>query len=105
MAEVRKNTNKYDYNVKKVKSTKKKNNTNNVKNQKVNKEESTKKKSLWVRFRIFVNGVKSEFNKVHWPSKRDLVKYSIATFVFVICLSIFFYVIDVVFAWIQALLK
>ena len=89
MAEVRKNTNKYDYNVKKVKSTKKKNNTNNVKNQKINKEESTKKKSLWVRFRIFINGVKSEFKKVHWPSRRDLVKYSIATFVFVICLSIF----------------
>ena len=102
MAEVRKNTNKYKYDVKST-NTKKKN--NNVTNQKVSKEEKTKKKSFWVRFRIFINGVKSEFKKVHWPSKKDLIKYSIATFIFVICLAIFFYFIDVISAWIQSLFK
>lgn len=104
MAEVRKNTNKYKYDVKST-NTKKKKKNNNVTNQKVSKEEKSKKKSFWVRFRIFINGVKSEFKKVHWPSKKDLIKYSIATFIFVICLAIFFYFIDVIFAWIQSLFK
>ena len=103
MAEVRKNTNKYKYDVKSTKNNKNKNikKVSNVKTTK--KEEHVEKKSLWVRFRIFINGVKSEFKKVHWPSKKDLVKYSIATFMFVICLSLFFYLIDVIFAWVQSL--
>ena len=106
MAEVRKNTNKYKYNVKTTK--KNKNNKNKVKttNVKVNKKESnTPNKSFWVRFRIFINGVKSEFKKVHWPTRKELIKYSIATFLFVIFLGIFFYLIDIIFAGIQALFK
>ena len=103
MAEVRKNTNKYKYDVKSANT--KKNKKINVTNQRVSNEEKSKKKSFWVRFRIFINGVKSEFKKVHWPSRRDLIKYSIVTFIFVICLAIFFYLIDVIFAWIQTLIK
>ncbi len=72
---------------------------------KVTKNASKKeeKKSLWVRFRIFCHGVKSEFKKVHWTSKNDLVKYSIATIVFVVVCSLFFYAIDIIFALIQTL--
>ena len=61
------------------------------------------KKSLWVRFRIFCHGVASEFKKVHWTSKDNMIKYSIATIVFVVACSLFFYAIDVVFALIQTL--
>ena len=61
------------------------------------------KKSLWVRFRIFCHGVKSEFTKVHWTSRKDLVKYSIATICFLVFSALFFYVIDVLFALIQSL--
>ena len=61
------------------------------------------KKSLWVRFRIFCHGVKSEFKKVHWTSKDNMIKYSIATIVFVVVCSLFFYAIDIIFALIQTL--
>ena len=62
-----------------------------------------KKNSLWVRFRIFCHGVKSEFQKVHWTSKDNMIKYSIATIVFVVACSLFFYAIDIIFALIQTL--
>jgi len=77
---------------KKVEKTKKKENQKEV------------KKSLWVRFRIFCHGVKSEFLKVHWTQKNDLVKYSIATIFFLVFTALFFYVIDVLFALVQSLI-
>ena len=67
-----------------------------------NKEE---KNNLWVKFRIFCHGVKSEFTKVHWTSKTDMVKYSIATIIFIVFCSLFFYGIDALFAFFQALFK
>ena len=73
-----------------------------VTNKNVSKEE---KKSLWVKFRIFCHGVKTEFLKVHWPSKKDMVRYSIATIVFIIFCSLFFYLINVIFALIQLIFK
>lgn len=74
--------------------------------EKIKKKEKQKevKKSLWVRFRIFCHGVKSEFLKVHWTQKNDLVKYSIATIFFLIFTALFFYVIDVLFALVQSLI-
>ena len=77
-----------------------------LKNETKSKETNSKKeekKSLWVRFRIFCHGVASEFKKVHWTSKDNMIKYSIATIVFVVACSLFFYAIDVVFALIQTL--
>ena len=73
-------------------------------NKKVKKDVSNNsKKSLLDNFRIFCNGVKSEFNKVHWPSKKEMIKYSIATIVFIIFFALFFYIIEVIFALIQTL--
>ena len=75
----------------------------NLEKSKKNEKKKEPKKSLWVRFRIFCHGVKSEFIKVHWTSKKDLVKYSIATICFLVFAALFFYVIDVLFALIQSL--
>ena len=69
------------------------------------KEESVEKKSLWARFMNFCHGVKNETGKVRWTSKENMVKYSIATIIFVIFCSLFFYGIDAVFAAVQALFK
>jgi preprotein translocase subunit SecE len=66
---------------------------------------SSEKKSLWVRFRIFCHGVKSEAKKVHWPSRKDMIKYSLATVVFIIFCSLFFYIIDVIFALVQSIFR
>ena len=112
MAEVRKKkkVEKYDITemveTKNEKTTKVKK-TNSKTNTKAKKEEKKeeKKKSLWVRFRIFCHGVASEFKKVNWPSKNDMIKYSIATIVFVVFLALFFYLIDVIFAAILGLVK
>ena len=113
MAEVRKKEKVKKYNIdelsanskqkkeKVVEKTTKK--TSKSTKKKVNKKEE--KKSLFVRFRIFCHGVKSEFSKVHWPSKKDMIKYSVATILFVIFCSLFFYLIDVIFALIQSIFK
>ena len=106
MAEVRKREARKEYTIDKRKKTSKKNNTKkNVQAKKKNKKKEVEKKSLWVRFRIFCHGVKSEFKKVHWPSRRDMVKYSIATIVFILFCAAFFYLINVLFALIQSVLK
>ncbi len=107
MAEVRKKVVEDTYNTSKIKVKEKE------KEKKIEKEDKTKKKKkskkpeekkgIFTKFRIFCNGVKEEFLKVHWTSKSDMVKYSIACIFFIIFCSLFFYVIDVIFALVQSL--
>ena len=109
MAEVRKKVVEDTYNTSgiEIKDKKKK----EVKKEKKETKKSTKKKtnqkeekkSLFVRFRMFCSGVKSEFLKVHWTSKNDMIKYSIASIFFIVFCSLFFYVIYVLFALLQSL--
>ena len=100
MAEVRKREKRKEYKVAKITNKNKQKNTK--KESKPVAKKTTKKveekKSLWVRFRIFCHGVKSEFKKVHWPSKKDMIKYSIATIVFIIFFALFFRLIQTIFA-------
>lgn len=104
MAEVRKKIVEDKYNTSSIKK-------NEVKKEKkvtekVNKGSNKKteeKKSIFVKFRIFCHGVKSEFGKVHWPSKDNMIKYSVASIFFILFCSGFFYLIDVIFALIQSL--
>ena len=105
MAEVRKKVVDDKYNTSKIKTdTKKKSakaKTTNVAKKKEEKKEE--KKGFLTKFRIFCHGVKSEFGKVHWPTKENMIKYSIATIVFIVFCSGFFYLIDVLFALIRSL--
>ena len=107
MAEVRKRVVEDTYNTGKIKKNLKKNEVKTSKNTKkgngTKRKNSNEKKSLFVRFRIFCHGVRSEFAKVHWPSKADMLKYSIATIAFIVFCSIFFFIIDVLFAFFQSL--
>lgn len=113
MAEVRKKENVEKYKIDDDqfhKEGKKKQNKVNEKKEKNKKDgsvtvSSKKKKSLWVRFRIFCHGVKSEAKKVHWPTRKDMVKYSIATVSFIIFCSLFFYIIDIIFALVQSIFR
>lgn len=77
--------------------------TNTNKKEIKGQAKQSKKQNLWVRFRIFCHGVKTEAEKVHWPSKKDMVKYSIATILFVIFCSLFFYAVNVIFALLKTL--
>ena len=105
MAEVRKKIVEDEYNLKKVKKDSEKTKTKKevVSKKKEKKEKVIEKKSFLDKFRVFCHGVKSEFHKVHWPSKENMVKYSVATIFFIIFCSGFFYLIDVIFALIRSL--
>ncbi len=69
-------------------------------NKKVEKEnktskKTTKKKESWLK------GVMSEFKKVRWPNKKEMVKYSIATILFILFFAFFFYIIEVLMYFIN----
>ena len=105
MAEVRKTVREDRYGTAKLKKDNKEKAKSEKKVVKKNNKETEEKKSLFTKFRIFCNGVKGEFTKVHWTSKNDMVKYSIATIVFIIFFSVFFYGIDIIFALVKSLLN
>ena len=51
----------------------------------------------------FFSEVKKELSKVKWPNRKDMVKYSISTIVFVVFFAGFFYLIDFTVAFIKSL--
>ena len=110
MAEVRKRKDIENYKIDDTQFHKNEKSKQNKDKQKKEKNDnsvkvSSEKESLCVRFRIFCHGVKSEAKKVHWPTKKDMVKYSIATVLFIVFCSLFFYVIDIIFALIQSIFR
>lgn len=54
--------------------------------------------------RFFIS-VKKEMKKVKWPSRKDMIKYSIATISFVIFFGIFFTCIDFIVAALTQVVK
>ena len=56
-----------------------------------------KKDSLFVE-------IKKEMQKVHFPSKKDMVKYSVATISFVIFFGVYFYLIQLAMAFIKSII-
>lgn len=53
----------------------------------------------------FFKNVKKEMKKVKWPSKKDMVKYSLATIIFIIFFGLFFYSLELLFVFIKELVK
>ncbi len=53
----------------------------------------------------YVSDVRTELKKVKWPTKKEMVKYSIAVLVFIIVFGLYFYGLDAFFAWISSLVK
>jgi preprotein translocase SecE subunit len=52
----------------------------------------------------FLLGVKKETKKVKWPSRKQLVTYSIATLSFMIITGLFFTGLDIAFSYVKTLL-
>ena len=73
------------------------------------KENTAKKKEakegLWTRIVLFFKGVKSEWKRVKWPTKKEMIKYSVATIVIIIGCSVFFYAVDILLAFLHSLGK
>ena len=83
------------------KKDEKKKETKKKQNQKVKTKKGKKKSGLFA----YLKSVKSEISKVKWPSKKDMIKYSIATIVFIIFFALFFYCIDLILATIKEVVR
>ena len=85
------------------KSNEKKNVTEKSNKKVVSKKNKNKdNKNVSKKHFKFFKEVKNELDKVKWPSKKDMVKYSIATIVFIIFFAVFFYLIDLIIALLKA---
>lgn len=73
--------------------------------EKTTKKKETKKDGIWVKIVLFFKGVKSEWKRVKWPTKKEMIKYSVATIILIVGCSVFFYVIDVLLALLHSLGK
>ena len=50
----------------------------------------------------YFKGFKKEVSRIKWTSKKDLLKYSVASILFVMFFGVFFYVIDLVVALLRS---
>lgn len=78
----------------KKKTDKKEVKTEKKTTQKKTSKKHTKKKGIFQ----FFHEVRKEVSKVKWPSKKDMIKYSVATIVFILFFSVFFYLIELILA-------
>lgn len=53
----------------------------------------------------FMVGVKKEAKKVRWPSKKEMIKYSIATLVVVVVFGVFFSALDFALTGIKMVIR
>lgn len=60
-----------------------------------------KRRNIITVIKDFFTDVKKESKKVIWTSKKNLVKYSVATLVFMIFICLFFVGIDLIIALIS----
>ena len=53
------------------------------------------------KIKAFFKGVAKEAKKTRWPHKKEMIKYSGATLVLLVFFAAFFYLLDVVFAFVK----
>ena len=52
----------------------------------------------------YIEEVKDEIKKVKWPTKKEMVKYTISTLAFIILFALFFLAIASLFAFVKGLI-
>ena len=90
--------------VEEIKATKETKKVKPAKENSKNKTKSVEKKhkeNIFKRIGKYFKGVGKEIKRIRWTSGKDLLKYSIATVVFVLFFGIYFYAID----WIVLLVR
>ena len=50
----------------------------------------------------YFRGVKKEISRIKWTSKKELLKYSVSTVVFMLFFGVFFYAIDLLVALLRS---
>ena len=72
------------------------------KNEKKSKKvEKVKKENIFKRIGKYFKGVAKEVKRIRWVDRKDLLKYSIASVVFVLFFGLYFYGID----WISLIVR
>ena len=69
------------------------------------KSKKEKKENIFKRIFKYFKGVGKELKRIRWTDRKDLVKYSICTLVFVIFFGVYFYAIDWIVLLIRSLAK
>ena len=62
-----------------------------------------KTKNTEVENETYFESVKKEMKKVKWPTKKEMIKYTISTLCFVILFALYFFGIESLFAFIKGL--
>ena len=52
----------------------------------------------------YLKEVKSEMKKVKWPTKKEMMKYTISTLSFIVLFDLFFFGIESLFAFVKGLI-
>ena len=65
------------------------------------KKKKEKKENIFKRISKYFKGVFKEVKRIRWTDRKDLLKYSICTVMFVLFFGIYFYAID----WIVLLVR
>ena len=62
------------------------------------------KRVFMKKVKNFFKDVKKEISKVKWPSRKNMIKYTIITVVFILFFALFFLSLDLIIAFINFLL-
>ena len=72
-----------------------------VNTKKEEKKEKNVKKVKKVKKESYIEGVRNEMAKVVWPSKKEVLKYTLATVIFSIVLVGFFVLINLLMSFVK----
>ena len=53
----------------------------------------------------FLQGVKKEASRIHWPSRKELVKYSAICIVLIVFFGLYFFGLDALFAFLKGVIR
>ena len=73
--------------------------------EKKNKTKKEKKENIFKRISKYFKGVFKEIKRIRWTDRKDLLKYSICTVMFVLFFGIYFYAIDWIVLLVRSLAK
>lgn len=51
----------------------------------------------------FFKGVRSELKKVHWPTKKETIQYTVIVLIIASIVAVFSWILDIIFGWLVAL--
>jgi preprotein translocase SecE subunit len=58
---------------------------------------------IFKKIKEFFISVKKETSRIKWPTKKEMIKYSGATISFMVFFGVFFFLLDILFAFIKSI--